>query len=394
MKNEPKILYIVITPNVGGAERSILTTIINLPPRIKEQSLILIPGEGPVSHLLKEFKISYRQYYYRKLTSPFLIFARFEIINPIKLIVNILNITRMVCSVLQNVYKYKPDVIHLNNFELNLYLPMFIKIFTRAKIICHIRELRIAKRKLFPLLLFVLSRFTDKIIVISYSVRDIFKGSGIYNKIEVLYNVVDPNMYLPKVTPQIVRNELGIRPEDFLVVSFGRITEWKGYDVLINAIAKLNNEKIFVCIAGDASIGSEKYYNELKNLVRKLNMENRIKFLGFIKDIGSLLNAADLVVHSPIEDEPLGRVVLEAMSLGKAVIASECGGIREIICSGENGVMFKPKDIDELAKNIKILYEDREKLALLGINAKQTIKGKFSPEVISSKSFKIYGINN
>lgn len=385
-----KLMYICLTPQVAGAERSLLTSIDNFPSDIRFNAVILVPGIGPLTAVIEDMGLSYDTYYCKKFSSPFSTFLGFKIFNPIKVSVNFFNVLRMGFTVIKKVKIFKPDIVHLNNFELNFYLPIFLRMFTKVKIVCHMRELQIKQRKLFGIFELLLGNYVDSIIVISLAVKNIFLSQKVLNKMHLLYNAVDSNFLIIKVSAKKTREDLLINEGDFLIVSAGRITEWKGYDVLLKAVEKTGIANLAVCIAGDASLGESGYLNKLKILSKQLGLESKVKFVGFVRDIGSLLNACDLLVHSPVKDEPLGRTILEAMSLGKPVVASRNGGIVEIIEEKKNGFLFSPGNAEELSKLIGLFYYDCRLRKSIGEHAKETIEQRFSSAQHSLQLLTIY----
>ncbi len=147
---------------------------------------------------------------------------------------------------------------------------------------------------------------------------------------------------------------------------FGRLAEEKGIEVLIKALLK-NGETLK--IAGE---GPEE--TKLKNLVTELNLENRIEFLGFKNgdELETLIRQARAIIIPSIWYENMPLNMLEAMSRQKIVIASNIGGIPEIIQNSQNGLLFKPGDPDDLANKIKLITDLDSKA--LGQAAGETVK--------------------
>ena len=90
----------------------------------------------------------------------------------------------------------------------------------------------------------------------------------------------------------------------------------------------------------------------------------------------------DIVTHTAIEPEPFGRVVIEAMALGKAVIASHIGGPSEVVQDGKTGVLINPTDTTRLAKTIVDLCRDNKKRNNMGQAARKAVHEKFSSEIV------------
>lgn len=152
---------------------------------------------------------------------------------------------------------------------------------------------------------------------------------------------------------------------DYLLY-FGRLAEEKGVALLLNALNK-QTEKLLIAGEGPAT-------DKLKGLATKLGLNERVKFLGFKtgSELQALIAKAKAVIIPSIWLENMPLNMLEAMAAGKIVIAARIGGLPEIIEDGQNGLLFRPGDIDDLNKKIKELESiDKEKLSRA---AQETVK--------------------
>jgi glycosyltransferase involved in cell wall biosynthesis len=206
------------------------------------------------------------------------------------------------------------------------------------------------------------NRFATAIIVNSKATADAFVAAG--GRPNLLREVPDGVSARPfdEVDPETVK---GLRqelcpPGKILVGVFGRLAEWKGQHVLLEAIANL--PEVHLCIIGDALFGEKPYAETLKNRATQLHLAQRVIFLGFRRDIPALMKCMDIIVHTSIVAEPLGRVILEGMLARKPVIATRAGGAAEIVQDRENGLLVTPGSVTELFNAIKLLCTD-EKLA-------------------------------
>ena len=140
--------------------------------------------------------------------------------------------------------------------------------------------------------------------------------------------------------------------------SMGRLIFKKGYDLLIEAFAKItiSNHNIDLIIAGK---GDEE--RNLTDLVIKSGLEDRVKFVGFVKgdEKISLLKGCKFFI-CPSRREALGVVNIEALAAGKPVVAFNVDGIPDLIKHGKNGLLAKPEDSDDLASKIQILLRDEK----------------------------------
>jgi glycosyltransferase involved in cell wall biosynthesis len=185
------------------------------------------------------------------------------------------------------------------------------------------------------LLVIVLSNFfCREVIVNSEATRAAYMAAGGKRACHVIYSSVVPEKFLgiDELSSTAARERCGI-PELFTIGIFGRIAEWKGQHVLIEALTYL--EGVQGLIVGDALFeGDEKYQLKLNALIGRYGLQDKITFVGFQEDIATYMAACDVVVHASVEPEPFGRVIVEAMRCRRPVIAARGGGAVELV--GEN----------------------------------------------------------
>lgn len=214
--------------------------------------------------------------------------------------------------------------------------------------------------------------YVDLYIAVSRAIehRLIEKTKVPQNKIQVLYNFVDLEKFNRESIAwdiQKEREKIGIKEGCFVVGFAGRLVERKGWREFLGA-AKLilsTNQNFKFVIAGD---GPQKI--KMLKLMESLNVGNNVLYLGYISNMVwfyPLLNCFVIPSHW----EPMGLTEIEAQAMGIPVIASDKEGLNEIIIDGENGLLFKVKDVNDLAKKINMLKNDIElRLQLIrnGIN--------------------------
>jgi glycosyltransferase involved in cell wall biosynthesis len=124
-------------------------------------------------------------------------------------------------------------------------------------------------------------------------------------------------------------------------------------------------------------IGKGEEENKLKDLAKSLDLTNKIIFIGLRHDVKKLLSLARLFIL-PSLWEGMPNVLLEAMAAGKAVIATEVGGIPEVVVHGETGILVPPEDSDALAKSIKYLLQDEIKINKMGETGRVQVEKHFT----------------
>ena len=176
---------------------------------------------------------------------------------------------------------------------------------------------------------------------------------------------------------ELFLEEKDIRYDKFILF-VGQLEKVKGIDVLIKAFSKIENEfpDFKLIIIGD---GKEK--ENLKNISSNLKIQNKIEFKGklSLKETKDVIKNCYCLVLSSLS-EGLPRVLMEAMALEKSVIASDVGGIPELIKDNENGFLFEKSNSDELVKKLRVLLNNRDLAIRMGQKGKKIIENKFSNE--------------
>jgi glycosyltransferase involved in cell wall biosynthesis len=170
------------------------------------------------------------------------------------------------------------------------------------------------------------------------------------------------------------------------MLAVGRLERQKGFDVAINAIARLRGEHpdATLVIAGE---GRER--TRLSELVSQLGLESSVVFLGERSDVPELMREVDVLVH-PARWEGFGLVLLEAMRAGLPIVATRVAAIPEVISDGVTGVLVQPDDPDELARVLAELLGDPARRAALGAAGHVRLRDHFSPDVMARRTAEVY----
>ena len=178
------------------------------------------------------------------------------------------------------------------------------------------------------------------------------------------------------------RRALGLPPQTPVIAVLGRISDWKGQDVLVRALAEqpLRQRGAIGLIAGDPWPGAEDRRSRLLALAAELGVARRVCLVGFRQDLGTVYGAADLVAVPSTAPDPLPGAAIEAAAAGCAVLASAHGGLPEIIHEGETGRLIAPGDPVALARTAAELLDDPAARAGLGSAAADDVRRRFAPE--------------
>ncbi len=238
--------------------------------------------------------------------------------------------------------------------------------------------------------------FGDRVIAISSfiagHIRQIY-GVPV-NKIRVIHRGVDLQRFDPKLVSaeRVVALAHKWRLDDGLPVIMlpGRLTRWKGQTVFIDAIKTLARRDIRCLLVGDAQ-GRDDYRNELETLVERHDLGEIVRIVDHCDDMPAAYMLTDIVVSASTDPEGFGRVVIEAQSLGRPVIATAHGGAQETVIENVTGWLVPPGDSEALAKTIdkalNLSAEERAKLSEMGIS---NIHNHFSKDTMCAKILEVY----
>jgi glycosyltransferase involved in cell wall biosynthesis len=148
-------------------------------------------------------------------------------------------------------------------------------------------------------------------------------------------------------------------------------------------------------VIGDAvyhTSGSQYTVEELRALGKANGLGGRVGFTGFVESVHEAMRALDIVVHASTAPEPFGLVIAEAMACGRAVIASDAGGAREIFTRGVDALTHPPGDTEALAACMEQLARNEALRAQLGAAARQTATRRFNRRRLASELAPIYQV--
>jgi glycosyltransferase involved in cell wall biosynthesis len=283
------------------------------------------------------------------------------------------------------IVKLQIDVIHANSGYAAIAGSLArIGLNTRLVYVMHTEMLFSMRTRLFFCLLRPL--ITAQIAVSSVVAKNMRKKKFLipFKKADrVIYNGIDLDNFQP-LDSKLAKRKLGL--EGMIIGSVGRLVTMKGYSYLIRAFAKLKDEfpALNLVLVGE---GPEK--SELKMLAKMLNVSERIFFLGTRTDIPEVLSAFDVFIL-PSLTEALSISVLEAMAVCKPVVASDVGGLGEIVSDWENGFLVPPGDVDALAQAIATIIKNVDISKRMGMNGRLIVQQGFSVDRMISDYINLY----
>jgi glycosyltransferase involved in cell wall biosynthesis/tRNA A-37 threonylcarbamoyl transferase component Bud32 len=226
----------------------------------------------------------------------------------------------------------------------------------------------------------------DHIIAISQKVRDVLIKDGISpDKISIVHSGVDVDRF-KGVKGDYILQEFSIPSGTPILGNVAYLVEHKGQKYLIQAMSEVVKKhpeiRLFI-------LGKGRLELQLKAMAEALNLERNIIFTGFRKDVGAFLNIFNLLVVSSVE-EGLNSTILDALSLEVPVVATDAGGIPEVINNGETGILVPRADPEALASGILWMLSNPDQAKAMAKKGREKVIKQFSDKVMVEKNIQIY----
>jgi len=239
----------------------------------------------------------------------------------------------------------------------------------------------------------LLARASARVVAVSDDIRrDVLRHDGVpEDKIATIQNGIDLSRVASTMTREAARARLGLDEQVLAVGCVARLEEQKGHRFLLEALALLRRQgpppsrPVKLVAAGDGRLRGE-----LQAQAQSLGLGEMVSFLGTRSDVADILRALDVYVM-PSLWEGLSLALLEAMAAGLPVIATDVGGVSQVLGAGSGGVKVAPGDARALAAAIRQLSDEpRERLALRGEQARQRVRAEFSLDAMIGRLTAIY----
>ena len=361
-----KALHIVEDLKIGGAERVIADIAAGLDKKNFEVSVLCVTRGGEIADELIEQGIEVK------------ILGIFSYHNPL----NILKLARLL-------RKERPDIVHTHGYFGSVIGRIAAKLAGVLIFINHVHSTYWEYRKSHILMEKFLSLFTHKIICCSKAVEDFVRDQERIKpaKTLVIYNGVDEDRFSAPKDPSSLKTQLGIDSGDSVVGTVSSLTPHKGHEHLFQAAPMI----LEACAPVKFLIVGEGILREkLEKLTKNLNLFSKVIFAGTRKNIPDLLSAMDIFVLPSSSREGLGISIIEAMATEKPVVATDIGGIPEVIKNGETGYLVPPRNPEALAQAIIKLLQNPAKAKAMGKQGRIRFKEKFTKKRMLSGVENLY----
>lgn len=346
----PRVLFLASSAGRYGSDRALA----ELVPALAERGCVVgvvVPNGGPFRDDLVAAGIPV-------WTAPIFVLERS--LAPRAILGLFRSLVRPRGPLLDAARSFGPDVVYSNTSHV-LDGPALARAL-KVRHIWHLREIErvpILARRVFGCFLLATS---DRVLAISNSVLTSYFPRPT-SKAVVTRDGIDFEKYRsdePYAAPALFT---GARP--LRILSIGRLTPWKGQDVTVRAVARLQSQGLPVAlrvVGAAVTAGDESYEALLRQ--ESQTAGGSVEFNPEVNDVGPQYEWCDVVVHSAVKPEPFGRVVIEAMAARRLVIASSAGGPGENIDPGHDGYLIPPGDVGALADLLGELVVDPKRIEL------------------------------
>ncbi len=268
-------------------------------------------------------------------------------------------------------------LIHSHDMRSNL-VGFLLTRFCHVPWIAHVHgwhgKTQIGRYRLYEMMDGFFVRFADLVLVGSYAAKKDVEALGI-SPVQVVPNSVEPRSaetYADGV--KALRQELGAGDDTVVIGVVGRIHPGKGQAVLLRAVKKLLDKELDLCVL---VVGEGPELDALTALAAELGIEEQVEFAGFCTDAYLYMAAMDIFVVPSLK-ESLPLTALEAMGMGRAIVASRVGDLPVVIEDGVSGLLVEPGDVADLSAAIEKLVRDSDYRNALGERGSKVIRERYS----------------
>lgn len=294
----------------------------------------------------------------------------------------------LIIQMIQVVRENNITIVQTHGFK-PTFLGFFAKIFCGIKWICfmHGTTNENFKVKFYNFIDNLLQQAAHRTVLVSEAQRNVVYGGYNNRRVKVLHNAVNLECPMPvSIGAQPVRDKFNLPKECKILVAVGRFSPEKGIDVLLDAFALLVRQidNVHLVLVGD---GQERLALEAQ--VERLALNGMVHFAGYTETPGDFVAEADILVL-PSRSEGIPNAVLEAMAMGKPVVATAVGGVPEIIEEGVSGRLVLPERPDLLASILTELLINKKLKEHLAFEGKRHVQESFSVQARMAKLRAIY----
>ena len=243
-----------------------------------------------------------------------------------------------------------------------------------------------------PFARFIYGSLTDRIVAISNYTRDTLVKSGLpLEHVTTIHTAINLKTLSPQPRNQELLKSFTVSQKCPIIGTVARLSDRKGLPFLLEAVKILKDQgRHLICfIVGGGGSRSQHKIEILKVKAQKMGISQYLVFTGWRVDVPQILSLFDIFIL-PSLNEALGRSLLEAMALGKPIVATRVGGIPEAVDDGKTGILVPPQDASALAKALSFMLDNPEKTQAMGQTGRKRAEELFDEERMHAKIFSLY----
>jgi glycosyltransferase involved in cell wall biosynthesis len=361
-----RILYMAHESSLNGSGVSLLQTLAKMDSR-RVQPLICTPSEGPLTQACRDLGFTTVV-----IPTSQLLRQRFDLD---RLREDLAAFVHCCPQLIRLIRDRGIQLVHTNT----LVVPeaMVAAWVCAVPKVWHFREYLYDTPVWRTLQLHILDAFSDVVIAISDYCRSLVQSVCTEGKVVRIHNGLDPATYSPAVDLDRARRNEGLEEGAFIAGVFGTLMEDKGQHVLLRAMPKLVEAVPNALLLIVGRLPNDRYEQSLRNFVQLQGLDRHIRFLGYREDVRPLMACCNVIVVPSVWDEPFGRVAIEAMAMAKPVIASACGGLKEIVVHGVTGELVSPGAPEEIADSLIKMSRSQSRQMQFGTAGRRRIEHGF-----------------
>lgn len=389
-----RVLYFDHTSSLGGGELALLNLLAAI-DRSRVSPIVILGADGPLAHKL------------RRICDVHILGLAGRVkdtskdalgVNTLFRFREILHCVLYVCKLARLIRIQQVDLVHTNSLKADL-LGGVAGRMTGRKVLWHVRD-RIKEDylprrvvKAFRLLCriiphYIIANSAATLATLHLKANDpatsIPSGIPVKSSVSVVHDGLEVTAASGKSNP----NEY---PTIGLV---GRIARWKGQHVFLDAAAVVHERfpSARFKIVGAALFGERGYEVSIREQCVRLGLQDSTDFTGFCNDVSSIFSNLTIAVHASITGEPFGQVLIEAMAAGKPVVATNGGGVPEIVVDRETGLLIPMQDSAAMANAICELLSKPKEAQRMGQNGLNRVKAHFTIQHVARRVVETYDL--
>ncbi len=376
------ILYIHQSSELYGSDKTLLHLVTKL-DRTRYNPIVVLPENGLLKDalLIQNVKV---------IQSPVIKLHRNMF--TVKYLSSLpVQVQKSISDIRKELHGLRIDIVQSNT--LAVLLGVFLARKLKAKHVWHVHEIIVHPKFISNLYPTILNRYSDTVVCNSRATYEnlLNRNKKLEGKLRVVHNGLDAADFVQNPTEDY-RKKFGYQSTDIIITLVGRISRLKGHLLLLKVFENhfVKNHNVQLLFTGSPVKGQEHYLENIENEIRESNLEERVRIFAFQKNLLPIWIITDIAVSPSTEAESFGLVALEAMLSKKPVVATDLGGLKEIVVDGNTGFLFENENETALFKALEKLVNSEQLRADLGKKGYERAVSEFTLDEYLRKFDEIY----